>query len=260
MNVARAGALGGERVAEHRVLALEVGEDDVVALGGEVGEPLDDERLRRDRVAGDLLDAREDGGDRRGLVAASTNACVRAGGALTLIRHLLHLDRVLDRADVLADPAALAVVEVDHHRSVLAPHRTFRAEERAEAADVAGLEDRGRSTDHEPVWLPARSVTLTAKRRERRPWARPPRARRACRRRRCAGARIARSRRGPRRRSARRSSRPSGPDRLLEELEAVGEEELHRGAEHGDVSHRPPLGGEDPVVPRDCEPGTCATW
>jgi hypothetical protein len=45
--------------AEHRMLALEVGELDVLATGAGLGEPFDDQRLRRDRIAGDHLCARE---------------------------------------------------------------------------------------------------------------------------------------------------------------------------------------------------------
>ena len=48
-----AGARRRDHVAEHRVLALEVRVLDVVASGDELREPLDDERLRRDRVAAD---------------------------------------------------------------------------------------------------------------------------------------------------------------------------------------------------------------
>ena len=50
-------------------------------LGDELGEALDDQRLRRDRVAGDLLRPREDGGDRRGLVAGENGASARELGA-----------------------------------------------------------------------------------------------------------------------------------------------------------------------------------
>ena len=53
------GARGRDCEAEHRMLALEVGELDVFAACAELGEPLDDERLRRDRVAGDHLCSRE---------------------------------------------------------------------------------------------------------------------------------------------------------------------------------------------------------
>ena len=48
-----------DRVAEHRVLALEIGELDVAPSRDEVGEPLDDQRLGCDRVARDGADARE---------------------------------------------------------------------------------------------------------------------------------------------------------------------------------------------------------
>ena len=41
------------------------------------------------------------------------------------------------------------------------------------------------------------------------------------------------------------------PDRVLEEAEPVGKQEPHRGPQHGDVSHRPPLRRQDPVAPRD---------
>ena len=71
---ARAAAID---VAEHRVLALEIRELDVVASRDEIGEPLDDERLRRDRVAADRADAREHHRVRRGVVGRQHDPSVR---------------------------------------------------------------------------------------------------------------------------------------------------------------------------------------
>ena len=79
-----AGPRRRDHVAEHRVLALEVRELDVVAARDELGEPLDDQRLRRDRVAADRLGAREHDRVGRGLVRRSARRRPRGRRPLTL--------------------------------------------------------------------------------------------------------------------------------------------------------------------------------
>ena len=108
---ADAGPRRRDDVPEHRVLALEVRELDVVASRDELREPLDDDRLRRDRVAADRPDAREHHRVRGGLVGRQHHAPVRQRPGSR--GHLLHRDRVPDRAHDLADAAALAVEVVD---------------------------------------------------------------------------------------------------------------------------------------------------
>src|SRR5581483_10831535 len=65
---ANAGAHRSAREAEHGVLALEVRELDVVTAGVELRETLDDQRLRRDGVAGNDLRTREHDRERSRLV------------------------------------------------------------------------------------------------------------------------------------------------------------------------------------------------
>ena len=77
VNVRTPARAARDDVAEHRVLALEVRVLDVVAAGDEIGEALDDERLRRDRVAADRPNAREHHRVRRGFVGRQHDAPVR---------------------------------------------------------------------------------------------------------------------------------------------------------------------------------------
>ncbi len=53
----------------------------------------------------------------------------------------------------------------------------------------------------------------------------------------------------------RRERAHPGTDRLLEECEAVGQQQPDAGAEQRNVPHRPPLGGEDALLLRDLRGG-----
>ena len=132
-------------VAEHRVLALEIRVLDVVAAGDEVGEPLDDDRLRRDRVGGDRPAARA---RRRRPLPRSAVRTVRPRGSGDHACTSSIAIASCTGQHGLADPAALAVEVVDRDRVAVARDRAFRAEERAERARVARL------AEHRPVERP----------------------------------------------------------------------------------------------------------